>query len=93
MPFVFTLDPSGLGVLLQAPLADVLRTSLTAGAGVAALAMACGGWFLRRATFMERTLAGAGGLLLCYPSGTTDLLGLACAGMAVALHAARGVRP
>ena len=93
VPFVFTLDPSGLGVLLQAPVADVLRTSLTAGAGVAALAMASGGWLRQRATFMERVLAGAGGLLLCYPSGTTDVLGLLCASLAVALHLARRGSP
>jgi hypothetical protein len=38
VPFVFTLSPEELGVLLQAPIGDVLRTSITAALGVAALA-------------------------------------------------------
>src|SRR5204863_1211857 len=34
VPFIFTLSPEGMGVLLQAPLGDVLSTSLTAVLGV-----------------------------------------------------------
>ena len=35
VPFVFTLSPEGLGVLMQAPLGDIVSASLTAAVGVA----------------------------------------------------------
>ena len=43
VPFVFTLDPRGMGVLLQGPIVDIVWTSATAALGVAALAMGLGG--------------------------------------------------
>lgn len=89
VPFVFTLDKSGMGVLLQAPAADVLTTSLTAALGVAALAMGAGGWLRARATVFERLLAAAGGLLLMYPAALTDLAGAGCFAAAVAAHLVR----
>ena len=54
VPFAFTLAPEGMGLLLRAPLADVLRASLSAALGVAALAVALGGWLRRAATPAER---------------------------------------
>src|SRR6185312_7030139 len=44
VPFVFTLSREGLGILLQAPVLDVLSSTLTAAIGVAALAAGFGGW-------------------------------------------------
>ncbi len=38
VPFAFTLAPEGMGLLLRAPIADVLRASLSAALGVGALA-------------------------------------------------------
>ena len=75
VPFIFTLSPAGLGVLLQAPLLDELRTTLTAAAGIAALAMGLGGWLRRAATLPERAIATAGGLLLFYATTLTDVIG------------------
>ena len=89
VPFAFTLSPEGLGVLLQAPPADVARTVLTAAAGILALAMGLGGWLRRAATTPERVLAAAGGLLLFYAATATDLLGAACFAAAVGLHLVR----
>ena len=89
VPFAFTLSPEGLGVLLQAPLADVARTVLTAAVGILALAMGLGGWLRRAATTPERVLAVAGGLLLFYAATVTDLAGAACFAAAVALHVVR----
>ena len=76
VPFAFTLSPEGLGVLLQAPVADVARTVSTAVLGVCALAMGIGGWLIRAANRLERVLAVAAGLLLFYATTTTDLVGL-----------------
>ena len=92
VPFVFTLDPAGMGVLLQAPLADVLRTSLTAAAGVAALAAAFGGWIRRAASLPERVVAGVAGVLLFAPSGGMDAAGGALAGVVILVHLLRARR-
>ena len=89
VPFAFTLSPEGLGVLLQAPLADIARTVLTAAVGILALAMGLGGWLRQAATTPERTLAVAGGLLLFYATTATDLVGAACFVTAIALHLVR----
>ena len=89
VPFAFTLSPEGLGVLLQAPLADIARTVLTAAIGILALAMGLGGWLRQAATTPERTLAVAGGLLLFYATTATDLVGAACFAAAIALHLVR----
>ena len=53
-----------------------------------------GGWMRRAATLPERALAVAGGVLLCYPSGVTDAVGLAVTASALALHVwrTRGAR-
>ena len=56
VPFMFTLSPEGLGVLLQAPWLDVIRATLTAMVGIAALAMGLGGWLAAEANRGERLL-------------------------------------
>ena len=89
VPFAFTLSPEGLGVLLQAPLADIARTVLTAAIGILALAMGLGGWLRQAATTPERTLAVAGGLLLFYATTATDLVGAACFVAAIGMHIVR----
>ena len=89
VPFAFTLSPEGLGVLLQAPLIDVVRTTGTAIIGVSALAMGLGGWLLRPTSGVERAFAVTGGLFLFYATTMTDLLGLGLFGVAVALHLVR----
>ena len=93
VPFVFTLDPAGLGVLLQAPWADAVHTSVSAALGVAALAVSLGGWFRRPVGIVERLLAGVGGVLLCWPAGATDVAGLVLTAVAATAHAVRGRRP
>jgi TRAP-type uncharacterized transport system fused permease subunit len=86
VPFVFTLDPRGMGVLLQAPIVDIVRTSVSGALGVGGLAMAFGGWLRREATLIERLLAGIGGGLLFYPSGLAAAAGLVVVAAAVGLH-------
>lgn len=86
VPFMFTLTPEGLGILLQGDLTTILWTFGTACLAVAALAVAFGGWLLRPATLLERLLMGVGGLALLYASSTSDLLGLVVVGIAAGLH-------
>jgi TRAP transporter 4TM/12TM fusion protein len=72
VPFVFVLDPQGLGLLLQLPKGgswvDVVLITLKAAVGLAALACAAQGWALRRTTLLERTLLTLAGLFLVFPS-------------------------
>ena len=89
VPLIFTLSPAGLGILLQAPLLDILRTTLTAAAGIAALTMGLGGWLRQAATVPERALAAAGGLLLFYATTLTDTIGAAMFVVAVSVHLSR----
>ncbi len=89
VPFAFTLSPEGAGVLLQAPVGDIIRTVGTAAIGVSALAMGLGGWLLRPTTKIERVLAVTGGLLLFYATTTTDIIGLVLFAAAISLHVIR----
>jgi TRAP transporter 4TM/12TM fusion protein len=89
VPFAFTLAPEGLGLLLRAPLVDVVRASLTAALGVAALAVGFGGWIRGPASGAERSAAAIAGLLLVLPNAAADLVGLAVFPAVVLVHLAR----
>ena len=72
VPFVFVLDPQGIGLLLQVPqggsVLDIVLITAKTGLGLAALAAAAQGWALRRTTVTERLLLLVAGLLLVFPS-------------------------
>jgi TRAP transporter 4TM/12TM fusion protein len=72
VPFVFVLDPQGVGLLLKVPQGgswtDVIWISLRAALGLAALSAAAQQWGLRRNTAVESVLYGFAGLLLIFPS-------------------------
>ena len=88
-PFAFTLSKEGMGLLLQAPLGDVLTATGTAVIGILALGAGLGGWIRTTANTVERTLATAGGLLLFYAGTVSDALGLVLFAIAIALHLGR----
>ena len=85
-PFAFTLSKQGMGLLLQAPLSDVLIATGTALIGILALGVGLGGWLRTTLTMTERALATAGGLLLFYAGTLSDLAGLLFFAAAIALH-------
>ena len=72
VPFVFVLDPQGLGLLMKIPpggsVYDVIWITAVTGIGLAAMAAAAQGWAIRRTTVIERILFGLAGLLLVFPS-------------------------
>ena len=86
VPFVFTLDPRGMAILLQGTLADVLWISLAAVLGVAALATGISGWLRGRASILERLLALAAAVLLFMPRPATVIAGAALVGVTAAAH-------
>jgi TRAP transporter 4TM/12TM fusion protein len=76
VPFMFTLDPKGVGILLKGPVIDVIWTTITAFIGIAALAGGVENWFLKKTTTYERVMLIAAGLLLVYPIAFYDAIGL-----------------
>ena len=75
VPFMFTLDPKGVGILLKGPVADVIWTTITAFIGILALAGGVENWFLKKTTFYERMMLIVAGLLLVYPIAFYDIIG------------------
>jgi TRAP transporter 4TM/12TM fusion protein len=72
VPFVFVLDPQGVGLLLVVPpggsWVDIALIAAKAALGLGALAAAAQGWALRRTTAVERALLALAGLFLVFPS-------------------------
>jgi TRAP transporter 4TM/12TM fusion protein len=75
VPFMFTLDPKGVGILLKGPVADVLWTTITAFVGIGALAGGVENWFFKKTTFYERMMLLVAGLALVYPKPLYDIVG------------------
>jgi TRAP transporter 4TM/12TM fusion protein len=72
VPFVFVLDPQGIGLLLKLPKdgswIDIVLITAKSTLGLAALAAAAQGWALRKTTLVERLLLVLAGLFLVFPS-------------------------
>jgi TRAP transporter 4TM/12TM fusion protein len=72
VPFVFVLDPQGIGLLMTIPKGgsalDIVWITLKTALGLLALGAAAQNWALRRTTPVERALLVLAGLLLVFPS-------------------------
>jgi TRAP transporter 4TM/12TM fusion protein len=72
VPFVFVLDPQGVGLLMKIPnggsVWDIILVTAKTAAGLGALAAAAQNWGLRQNTLAERLLWLLAGLLLVFPS-------------------------
>ena len=72
VPFVFVLDPLGIGLLMKIPkdgsVYDIIWITAVTGAGLGALSVAAQDWAIRRTTPIERSLFLLTGLLLVFPS-------------------------
>lgn len=78
IPFMFTVDPAGLALLLKGgSLPGGLIVLATAFVGVLALASAASGWLLKRLNILERVLLTVAGMTLIYPSAWLDAIGVA----------------
>lgn len=97
LPFMFVLDPSGTGLLLDGSFknlanADWVSIALvtgTAAAGIAALAGGLQGWLLCRTNLLERWMLIIAGLMLVYPKEMFDVIGLALAMVVVVMQKLR----
>lgn len=83
VPFMFTLDPKGVGILLKGPVGDVIWTTITAFFGIASLAGGVENWFLKKTTLLERIMLIVAGLLLVYPIAIYDIIGFGLMGLVV----------
>jgi TRAP transporter 4TM/12TM fusion protein len=97
VPFMFVLDPSGLGLLLtgsiktlgQADWGSIALVTGTAALGIAALAGGVQGWALRRTNLIEQAMLIAAGLALVYPKPLYDVVGLVLFVLVFAMQLAR----
>jgi TRAP transporter 4TM/12TM fusion protein len=94
VPFMFVLDPSGLGLLLMGSTKalaaanwwSIAEVTFTAALGVAALAAGFQGWALKRTTPIERVMLLVAGFALVYPTMAADLLGIGLVVAALAMQ-------
>jgi len=88
VPFVFVLDPKGVGLLLTMPkdgsIWDIVWITFTTGAGLIAFAAAAQNWALRKNTVLERILFAVAGVLLVFP-GLIEALFTMLAGITLPL--------
>ncbi|HEX9278424.1 MAG TPA: TRAP transporter fused permease subunit [Casimicrobiaceae bacterium] len=97
VPFMFVLDPAGLGLLLMGSLKnladaqwlDIAVVSITAMIGIAALAGAMQNWLFKKTTIVERWLLIVAGLALVYPKALFDYIGLALLAIVVVSQSLR----
>jgi TRAP transporter 4TM/12TM fusion protein len=83
VPFMFVLDPSGLGLLLMgstkalagADWGSIALVTFTAAVGIMALAGAFQGWLFRKTPLYERLTLLVAGVLLVYPKTLFDIIG------------------
>ncbi len=97
VPFMFVLDPSGLGLLLMGSTKalatanwwSIAEVTLTAAVGIAALAAGFQGWALLKTNVLERTLFIVAGFALVYPTTTADVIGFGFVVLALVLQVLR----
>ena len=97
VPFMFVLDPSGLGLLLMgsfknlahAEWGQIALVSITAMLGIAALAAGVQNWLFKKTTVLERWLLIVAGLALMYPTEFLDYVGIVLVAVAILLQKLR----
>jgi len=86
VPFMFSLHPSGLALLLVGSPGEIIWSTLTAVFGIAGLVLGVGGYVIAHASWLERILLVAGGIFLLYPLAAVDMAGFAAVAGGLALH-------
>ena len=78
VPFVFVLDPLGVGLLLNVPKGgswvDIVWITLVTAAGIGAFAAALQGWLYTPTNKLERVLLTLAGFLLVFPALLNGIL-------------------
>lgn len=74
IPYMFVLSPELL--MIDTTIPEILWVLFTAVSGMIAIGAGMIGYWYRKVTWIERILAVAAGLLLIYPEGISDTVGL-----------------
>jgi TRAP-type uncharacterized transport system fused permease subunit len=78
VPFVFVMDPLGVGLLLNIPKGgswwDILWISGTTAVGIFGLGAAAQGWLIGKLAALERALLLIGGLLMVFSTLVAAIL-------------------
>ncbi|MDP4136609.1 MAG: TRAP transporter large permease subunit, partial [Bacillota bacterium] len=74
IPYIFVLSPELL--MIDAHWYEILWVVFTALSGMIAIGAGMIGFWMRKVFWFERILAAASGLLLIYPEGYSDMIGL-----------------
>ncbi len=83
VPFMFTLHPDGVGLLLKGSWGNIFWTTVTAAVGLAALAAGLTGWLMTKTAGVERGFLIASGLVLVYPGVFQDIIGFVLVALAL----------
>jgi TRAP transporter 4TM/12TM fusion protein len=86
VPFMFTLSPDGVGLLLKGSWGNIAWTTVTAMVGLAALGSGLTGWLVRKTSRLEQALLVTAGLVLVYPGWLQDALGFTLFAVAAVLQ-------
>jgi TRAP transporter 4TM/12TM fusion protein len=97
VPFMFVLDPSGLGLLLMGSTKalaaanwwSIAEVTITAAVGIAALAAGFQGWALVKTNTVERIMFIVAGFALVYPTTAADVIGFGLVVAAIMLQVLR----
>ena len=84
VPYVFALNPAML--FIDTTAGEVILIVLTSLIGMFGVASGLEGYMLRNASWWERLLSIAGGLLLIYPGLVTDLIGFGLVGLVAVIQ-------
>ena len=95
VPFIFVIDPLGIGLLLQVPKGGswlgVAWVSVATAIGIVALAAATQFHLLRRLTWIEWALCAAAGLITTFPQLIDDFVGDAHIGRLIGIAVLAGI--
>ena len=84
VPYVFALNPAMLFVDTTA--GEVILIVITSLIGIFGVSAGLEGFVFRNASWWERILSVAGGILLIYPGIVTDVIGLALVGLVIVIQ-------
>ena len=84
VPYVFALNPAML--FIDTTAGEVILIVITSLIGMFGVASGLEGYMIRNASWWERLLSIAGGLLLIYPGLVTDLVGLGLVGLVLIIQ-------
>ncbi len=94
VPFMFVLDPSGLGLLLMgstkalagADWGSIALVTFTAAVGIMALCGGFQGWLFRKTASYERWMLIVAGVMLVYPKTLFDVVGFGLVALVLLLQ-------